>query len=50
MCSLITLVYDNHANNYLKEILAFVYFGICIFSMVILFFPLIQEGHLSVSG
>ena len=27
MCGLITLVNDNHMDNYLKEILAFVYYG-----------------------
>ena len=27
MCSFITLINDNHVDNYLKEIFAFVYYG-----------------------
>ena len=30
MPSLITLVNDNHVDNYLKEILAFVYYGLIV--------------------
>ena len=30
MCGVITLVNDNHVDNYLKEILAFVYYGLIV--------------------